>query len=174
MACWVRRPLDGLLDSTGCSAFCGLSYTKEVVEVNNGFIGSVPNHPLLQQLVNSIAEMPLEALPGSGDHDKVPSIGNIAAFLDPAQAAAVHQIERDRVAMEIITRTGPGLFTKQVFEHLQFGRSPTIRVLPKYVLHCVPNQVQVDIKDKDVLAKVKEKYVRESTFAVHWWQQSWK
>lgn len=170
------------LNDRACSFFCGMSNTG-VVEINNGIIGCTANHPLMQSIVNSVKYKDSEA------QDK--AIGTlqmtgIMSFLSSTDMSSFQNVITNESPQQIITATGPGMFTRSVSEYLVNSRSsapsdPFSRVLfdttvvfPVHVFHPVPNFVKVDIEDSTHMDLLKNEHVLENTVAIHWWQCSWQ
>jgi len=178
------QPLESATWWGSFAAFAGWSHTR-ALEINNGIMGCTAGHPLFRQIVDVISRnadlLPVvkkSAIDFAG-------LDSVLAFLgaDRKELAAVTSHD---AAMKIITSTGPGMFTRQVYAFLsdqESGRmlmeaslateAPLI-ILPRCVFHPVPNTVDVDIADAEKLAALKAEWAQKSTLAIHWWQKSWQ
>ncbi|GAB5034059.1 surface protein sur1 [Nannochloropsis oceanica] len=163
------RSLD-LHSEAGPTFYAGFSNTG-TVELNNGLIGALPQHPILSSLIErihtqhfSLPPRPpllpsepstLSSSPSTSPlPSKVPSnFAAILGFLGQGEAAAVKQaVEagvRNVSSMGTIEATGPGLFTRVVAEHLQLleeqsvhaGTRDKILLAPPAWFYPMPNHV---------------------------------
>jgi len=141
------------------SLFAGISNTG-TVEINNALIGSVPKHPMIENCLNSIK------------------------LSKECNAEGVFQSD----AMKIISRTGPGHFTRCFMEfvesiaevnqstHDEKGNSGNeqcimrnIIALPCGFLYPFPNHLRSMKSRGDRMI-----FVRPETLAMHHWESSWQ
>ena len=145
------QSLDTLLQSP-FTFICGFSNVN-AVEINNGFIASIPGHPLLQSLINRVRSPVSPSKPSK----------LLASFLGEDEALTKHAF--GDTWMGTIERTGPGLFTKTVMEHLLADESESsVLVLPQIMLYPAPNTAVQDLR----------RYCTEQTLALHHWKRTWQ
>lgn len=68
--------------------------------------------------------------------------------------------------MEIINTTGPGFLTK-IFKENLLNLDETVAFVPSEYFYAVPNFEASNI------IEVKQKYITEKTYGIHYWDQSW-
>jgi hypothetical protein len=172
--------------------FAGLSNVAGV-EVNNGLMGSIPNHPLTESLLVKLeaSEKPKQAVPsrlsqllsfGSGGNDTLASFLDESdrAAIDKHNEAAVPKNDKHAEAMATIARTGPGFLTRAIFEGVN-QRSlieQGIVVFPPTVFHAMPNNARQSTDASSTTGNGDaddswSSYVRPETVAVHLWAASW-
>ncbi len=192
--------LDGAAWWSSCTAFAGLSHAT-VLEINNGILGCIPNHPLLVQITDNIASN-LSILPTK--QRSVLTVANMTgvwAFLDEKQCSeqrqAISNLGKHDEAMRVIASTGPGMLTRRIYDFLKDNALHTnascrgengsrLLILPSAVFHPVPNDISVDVgidcyddalrcqQNMAAMAELKAAWLRQETVAVHWWQRSWQ
>jgi len=115
-----------------CGFFAGISNTA-TIEINNGLIGSVPNHPILLEIVEKLGANFVtteEKEPARPSFDVatatlqnpvalLSSLGMASAFLEKDDEQSVNKIIKNETSTQTIERTGPGFFTRAVMFHLQ-------------------------------------------------------
>uniref|UniRef100_A0A7R9VF39 Alpha 1,4-glycosyltransferase domain-containing protein n=1 Tax=Pseudictyota dubia TaxID=2749911 RepID=A0A7R9VF39_9STRA len=178
--------------------YCGGSNTG-CVELNNGLLGSKPNHPLVLKMMNEIS-LWFE----KGDFrvrekkqepaTKAESMSFLESFLDDASASALRMaggLQQQPTDSEIITHTGPGLLTRTIckivlkkastcmlvderetsgsFDH---GR---VAVFPSEFFHPFPNNLRdTPQRSTDFSLGLKRFVVPAKTKALHLWGCSWQ
>lgn len=70
----------------------------------------------------------------------------------------------------ILSTTGPYFFTKCVYENLNSKADRSV-IFPVSFFYPLPNDLRLQ---KFTLEDVKKKFVRDETFAIHWWCCSWQ
>jgi mannosyltransferase OCH1-like enzyme len=175
---------DSLHSNQICSFYAGWSNTG-TIELNNGIFGAAPKHPILQSMIDSIhnscALIPNNTTSESSGINNIAQVNSfLAGFLDGDGAASLVQATKHQptnkwnVLMETIERTGPGLFTRHVLNHLvktatQHGDILPVIIAPMAVLYPVPNNVgpvTEDIRRACVIPG--------TTLAIHHWAKSWQ
>lgn len=167
------RPLDSVLGS--CALFAGFSNT-EALELNNGLMGCIPRHFIVEKMINEIADGPITNLI-SGD-----VFDNIAKYLGSSNSVQLLSKGQD-----IISRSGPGLLTRAVYSVITSlseaaytdrrieANGDRIVLFPIHLFHPLPNYFKVTLGEKeDEISALKLKYLRPETVAIHWWQRSWQ
>lgn len=171
--------------------YCGCSNTG-CVEINNGLIGSKPNHPLLTKMMKEInswfekgnfhvGEEEQELNPSSE------SVSFLASFLDDASTSALQRaggLQHQPSDSDIIKYTGPGLITRAVCEALARNENGSIideeinglvAVLPSSVFHPFPNIMRGKLaKGASFTDELKRFVVPMKTKALHLWGCSWQ
>jgi len=156
---------------------CGASNTG-CVEINNGLLGCVPNHPLIRLMMEGV-------------HDWFRSLSTrlpldiMASFLDgTTQEALLSQIIQV-TPTDVIRHTGPGLVTRTL-GHALLGdgaeqqhafAKERVAVLPYSVFHPLPNSSRRGKAQRDEPLneeQIEAHIVRGETRAVHLWQCSWQ
>mmetsp|Transcript_6972 Transcript_6972/g.11245 ORF Transcript_6972/g.11245 Transcript_6972/m.11245 type:complete len:291 (-) Transcript_6972:92-964(-) len=102
------------------------------IELNNGLIGSAPEHPILKELIarighqlsvkeatqgaSSLLSSMVIGMPLSGSAPKsgIAGLDLVGAFLSPADSNVLGKVAGHAKNMETIEKTGPGLFTRTV------------------------------------------------------------
>lgn len=162
--------------TSNCSFFAGLS-SSVALEVNNGIIGSVPNHPLLQKLISLIKSLPIEQQPQS------PFLKNqISSFLSFEEISVFDTVltstaNNDKY-MRTIRETGPGLLTKTVLEIFSDPIisifTNEIAIFPKHIFSPIPNTYHANLDNDEEILTLKSRFLEIDTIAVHWHQRSWQ
>jgi len=156
------------------SFFAGLSSTL-TLEINNGIIGSIPYHPLLEILINSIKTQPVDISKPTTTAFK----NQISSFLSNDEISVFDSIltsatNNDKY-MKTIRETGPGLFTKTIFDiFFDSVVSNEIVIFPKNIFSPVPNTYRVNLSNDEEVSNLKSRYVDIDTIAIHWSQRSWQ
>lgn len=159
-----------------CDFFVGFSHT-EVVEINNGLIGCVPRHPIMQLLINDIAvQTTVQAvLKNDALADTIAMFMGGGMIQQPAASTPATSS-----ACDTISQTGPGLLTRIIYQYLMNSHdechtynnplkdkkntkpdlSPALTsdmpsedysrmvLFPVDVFHPVPNTVRVSLEQK--------------------------
>ena len=130
------QSFDKLHDTPCCSFYAGWSNTG-TIELNNGIFGAMPNHVVLQEMIQSIhrnhdKEISKQQQQQQQEKEKLKQQqmsqvnSLLAGFLGNAQDAA-HFMEATMPSdtnnkwsrlMKTIEQTGPGLFTKHVLNYM--------------------------------------------------------
>jgi hypothetical protein len=130
------QSFDKLHDTPCCSFYAGWSNTG-TIELNNGIFGAMPNHVVLQEMIQSIhrnhdKEISQQQQQQQQEKEKLKQQqmsqvnSLLAGFLGNAQDAA-HFMEATMPSdtnnkwsrlMKTIEQTGPGLFTKHVLNYM--------------------------------------------------------
>ena len=71
----------------------------------------------------------------------------------------------------IMTYTGPYHFTKMILSYLESENPEKIVCLPPSMLYPFPGAERFKMTDQE---KIKRKYVRKESLAIHYWWSSWK
>ena len=107
------RSLDDIV--VNCDFFVGFSHT-EVLEINNGLIGCMPQHPIMQLLMKDITSQTVVTAVLQNqilaDHIAL-FMGGTGMLPPPAKATAASS----PTASETITLTGPGLLTRIIYQY---------------------------------------------------------
>jgi hypothetical protein len=166
--------------------FCGRANVTAMssIEINNGLIGSVPNHPVVNNFIEAaITKLSIATVP--------PIVSNnaILGFLDVADQMRVFNVAKESAAVDTISHTGPGMITRVLCDYVigitNNGQSDNrdenissvdnIVVLPPHVLNPLPNNERVVLEDSLPPRTVLEKWCTDdATLAVHYWQCEWK
>ena len=137
-------PLDALHDQPSVALYCGVSNTG-TVELNNGLIGARAGHPLLRRCIERMSER------DSG--------------VDSGQQAAAS-------ATDIISRTGPGHFTRTVLDYLSSaadGGAEDVLVLPPTFFYPLANTLRgLQAEEERALFR------RPESLCMHHWACSWQ
>ena len=137
-------PLDALHFDPSIGLYCGMSNTG-TVELNNGLIGATLGHPLLRQCIE---RMSLRATA-----DDLEQCGTVSA-------------------MDIISRTGPGHFTRIVLEYVSLageGGAEDVLLLPPTFFYPLANTLRgLQVEEERMLFR------RPETLCMHHWACSWQ
>lgn len=166
-----------------CSLFAGASNTS-AMEVNNGLVGCVPHHPVVEALLDLIAKettvdaagtaAPIQTTVGTARVDT--SI--FQSFLSDADNhAMIAALSTSDDFMRTIRATGPGLFTRTIYRCLSSPAPPTaaaarkcasdhadliesVLILPFRAFTPVPNSIgRVNLQDREVTAALKRQHL---------------
>ena len=107
-----------------CSFYVGWSNTG-TIEINNGIIGSIPNHPILQSVVEAIQKQ--SVLVSKKEVSSVSAVSSLLAeflrqesVINLVAATTENEVENNKweELMGTIERTGPGLITRHVLRYM--------------------------------------------------------
>ena len=138
------QSFDALHDSSLIGLYCGMSNTG-TVELNNGLIGARPGHPLLHECIERMCARETNA--------------------GLEQRTGVS-------AMDIISRTGPGHFTRVVMEHVTAavdGRADDVLLLPPTFFYPLANTLRGLQMDEE-----RALFRRPESLTMHHWACSWQ
>ena len=137
-------PFDALHNSSLVGLYCGMSNTG-TVELNNGLIGARAGHPLLRRSIERMCTRETSA----GEE----------------QRSAVS-------AMDIISRTGPGHFTRVVMEYVSSavdGGAEDVLLLPPTFFYPLANTLRGLQMDEE-----RALFRRPESLCMHHWACSWQ
>lgn len=139
------------------SFVAGISNTG-VIELNNGLIGCVPGHAIMYECIQGIKKN------WATKARQESAMSLVMKFMSPDSLSSTIQDP-----IETITLTGPGMFTKVVFGHIDQaqGECNDIMLYPPTFFYPLPNN------ERDLALNERYSFLRPESVAVHHWACTW-
>ncbi|CDW75669.1 UNKNOWN [Stylonychia lemnae] len=165
----VVKKLDELLFKD-IDFIIGVSNTQ-AFELNNAIIASIPNHPILQYLIDNLKINMQKHIQDANKKIQLMSLmsqmtgDDIKVDINPKQ-------------VNVIQMSGPGFMTQYVFRYLNSNKETNVLIAPKEYFYPLSNELRGEINPQNYIEYIDQQQYNDSIsdniYTCHMWEVNWQ